>query len=976
MKTFKSFVATAVAVIMILSSVLCVNIFADEYAQDTPVTFTDVTNDYTYYNAIYTLVKEGVIDGIAQEDGTYAFKPDNTITRAEFAKLIAVALVSDEKLLTQTTDKFPDVEQDHWANKYIAYAVSMGIIAGRDDGTFRPANPVTYGEAAKMLVCAKGYGEVYQATTPWYEGYVLLANQLGLTKGATGSGELEAPRGQVAQLIYNLRNVQYYQPKSTTPSIGGGGGRISKDVEEENEEETGIITAVYDSNLTGENLGLTTRQIMLDDTIYDIGDFELDNLYRFLGRRVDIEYSVKASGKKILERIEISSRNETITIKSADFCGIDEKVITYYPAGENKADTVTLSENLRVIYNGYSVPIADITDEFIEKYLNVESGQILLINNNGGKEYDVAQVSKYETFFVSSRTLANKTYTITDSYSGKSISLKEDDMTVYKISSVGGVRSEGKASDISANKVLSVAQPYDRTEGTTVIISEATIKNGEVDAISGEYVTIDGKEYTESPYYMALKASNPKDYKYEVGSKGQFYFDYSGRLTFYKKAENTDPYAYVMGFDDGKGLDGVCSIQLFPFSNSNPEATVFAFKDTVKVNGHNERPEDVGQILKNAAAVINKKSIDNEVKMVKGDYSQLIRYKSTTTIIDGESVPCITEIYTIDTDDLQEGTIVPGLFRTGKEGEKSAFTDGKTRLKYVSSSKSFQDEASSIQFSINSNTLVLLVPDDRSDAKEYKKKTSSYFANSTKYDIEPYDIKANVAGVVLVYTRGVSTKPTVTVTYNIALVDDVSPDENDKGKAVDKLSYFNAGDNIPEDPKQYKPKTMLTEKAGMLDGIDSGDLIRFAYENNEIVGVQKVFVDGQLYDWANTDVYDTFPAENGMIAHKNGNYEDYYQVVHGTVHSMNILEDGTGAFNVTPGIVENNADYTANWIPYEVTTSTKIYKWNSDTDRFDVIDASFFVTVESAKGDAVAASKVVAYKMSSNNTLKAIYLLG
>ena len=982
MKTTKSLLSLLVALAMLVSSVLSVNVFADE---EVP-TFTDVAKDHAYYDAIYTLAKEGVVSGISQEDGTYAFKPDDTITRAEVATLIAMALVGDESLLTTKTDKFPDVLNDHWANKYIAYAVQSGIIAGNDDGTFRPANPVTYGEAVKMLICAKGYGAVYKPTTPWYEGFVNIANQKGLTKGAAGIGSVEAPRGLVAQLVYNLRSVDYYQPKTQTSGGGGGGGgggRVSKDAEEENEDVKGVVTAVFEQTLTGEVLGLTYKQMMIDDVVYDIGEYSLDKLYNYLGKRVDAEYSVKASGKKILEKLELSTKNDTKKIKADDFISVsvDEngRVISYYPSGENKADTAVLAEDFSVIYNGYAVPKADVTDEFIKEYLNVECGQIELINNNGGRDYEVAIVSRYEVFFPTSRTVSDKVYTLTDANLGTSITLNEDDCYVREVTSVKGTASDGKMSSIATNRVVAVAVPYDRTDGTNVIVSSAQMKSAKVEAIDSEYVTIDKKQYKKSTYFeKLLKTEDAKKYTLEVGTKGEFYFDHEGKIAYYKKAENTDPYAYVLGFDNGEGLGGTCSIFMYTISGSTATAKVFAFKDVVKVNGQNKEPKELGSILKANAKLINSKSLENDAKIENGEYSQLVRYKSSTTTINGESVPCLTEIYTIDPDDLEDGVVIPGVFRTTKDEEKTAFTDGKSRLKYVSASKAFQDSASSTQFTINTSTVIILVPDDRQDDKEYKKKTYSYFTNGSSYDVEPYDIKNNVAGVVLVYTRGVSTKPTVTVTYNIALVHSIKDKENDSGKKVKQLSYFNAGDAIPAESNSYNPKTMLTEAYDTLDGISAGDLIRFAYDNNEIIGVQKVFVGGQLYDWKGSGeaVYDVFPAEGNIITHANGSsYPDYYQVVHGTLDSMNIQQDGTGEINVTPGIVENHEDYVDNWKPYVVNTSTKIYKWNEDTDRFEQIDTSYFVTVADTK-DATGASKLVVYKMAANNTLKAIYLLG
>ena len=135
MKITKRVIASLLATLMVMASLLTVNVFAAE-----EVVFPDVADDYTYKNAIYKLVDKGIIKGI-EEEGVLKFKPEKTITRAEFAKMLAVYLIGDESLLTATTAKFPDCTT-HWGNKFIAYAVNAGIINGYEDGTFRPDNPV------------------------------------------------------------------------------------------------------------------------------------------------------------------------------------------------------------------------------------------------------------------------------------------------------------------------------------------------------------------------------------------------------------------------------------------------------------------------------------------------------------------------------------------------------------------------------------------------------------------------------------------------------------------------------------------------------------------------------------------------------------------------------------------------------------------------------------------------------------------
>ncbi len=169
------------------------------------VQFTDVPADHPYSKAILTLLYDRIIDGQKQADGTYAFFPGNAVSRAEVVKMVAKALIGEEDAGLDTASRFSDVADDHWANKYINYTAETGIVGGYEDSTFRPGGWVTYAEAVKMLVCAKGYGHLYQTTVPWYDGYLKLADRFGITKGIDHAPTANASKGVVAQLIYNLK---------------------------------------------------------------------------------------------------------------------------------------------------------------------------------------------------------------------------------------------------------------------------------------------------------------------------------------------------------------------------------------------------------------------------------------------------------------------------------------------------------------------------------------------------------------------------------------------------------------------------------------------------------------------------------------------------------------------------------------------------------------------------------------------------
>ena len=106
--------------------------------------YSDVTADKWYNNAVSTLSRLGVISGYP--DGT--FRPDASITRAEFAK-IAVSFCKYGS--TTYSGCFSDVKASDWFSACVETARNSNLIAGYPDGTFRPNNAITRAEACTIV---------------------------------------------------------------------------------------------------------------------------------------------------------------------------------------------------------------------------------------------------------------------------------------------------------------------------------------------------------------------------------------------------------------------------------------------------------------------------------------------------------------------------------------------------------------------------------------------------------------------------------------------------------------------------------------------------------------------------------------------------------------------------------------------------------------------------------------------------------
>jgi len=133
-------------------------------------------------NNINQLVAIGAISGYS--DGS--FKPDNTITRAEFATVLVKAF----QLASQDGKAFTDTA-GHWAEDYIAAAVANGIVSGYDDDTFGPDDLITREQMAVMIVkaakLAPAAGESQFADSGsisgWAQEAVATATEKGIMKG-------------------------------------------------------------------------------------------------------------------------------------------------------------------------------------------------------------------------------------------------------------------------------------------------------------------------------------------------------------------------------------------------------------------------------------------------------------------------------------------------------------------------------------------------------------------------------------------------------------------------------------------------------------------------------------------------------------------------------------------------------------------------------------------------------------------------
>ena len=127
--------------------------YAPKAEETKDVEFKDVTNDKWYYESVMYMAENGYINGYP--DGT--FKPDANISRAEICTILS-NIYGD---LTATTEaSFSDVQENQWFYDAVMNLANAGYVNGMGDGIFAPDSLATRAQAAKFIYVAVNDGKI------------------------------------------------------------------------------------------------------------------------------------------------------------------------------------------------------------------------------------------------------------------------------------------------------------------------------------------------------------------------------------------------------------------------------------------------------------------------------------------------------------------------------------------------------------------------------------------------------------------------------------------------------------------------------------------------------------------------------------------------------------------------------------------------------------------------------------------------
>ena len=581
--------------------------FACAFTMFAGAAFTDQADIKVENEVVDTLIELGVINGYT--DGS--FKPNDTVTRAEMAKMIYVLRTGNSDASAYNNDKtsFTDVN-GHWAAGFIKYCQSVGIIAGQSATKFAPDQTVTAQEAAKMLLVTLGYdaNKAGLVGINWASKTNALADENGLLEDVNTSFTGPCPRQYAAQLIYNAIDtptVVWRDDAYTNVTLLGDDNKtvgekfmnlkkttaVLEDVTKTSGKETFELTLdknekTYDANKTTDDF---------NKALFNFTDVKKD--YSNLKyQMVTVLYKNNDKSKVYGVYATKDNTQQTGILKDLEMDG--EKV----KLDGTKYD---LAKTTSVYVNGYKINddiktfVAKYGDDSATKYQDqayFQPTEVKLLATDGSTNYSILNV---KTFAVAQVTAEGSDYI--------NVSFKKGDNTIASKSKLesddwdwyDGVKKNDYV-------VLTAAGNYGTNHG---LVEKATVVTGKVNgtrsddgvSINDEWYKMAGKKnaMVTRPntgsnvemvvvngyvYYTDTTAGSIDDIALlvEAAPKGGVNSKWEARLIF---ADGTDKVVEIEKKWDDKD-DGKNILEFHEGNNTNPNYALAYGKDLDKNSGY------------------------------------------------------------------------------------------------------------------------------------------------------------------------------------------------------------------------------------------------------------------------------------------------------------------------------------------------------------------------------------------------------
>lgn len=516
----------------VLSLVLALVMVLGSFSFVAAADFSDV-NGTNNGEAITRLSQLNLLKGYP--DGT--FKPENQITRAEFATVMVRA--KGLEAVAETTKGLPtgfnDVAGFHWASGYVGTASKAGIVNGIGNGLFAPEAPVKYEDAITMVVRALGYEASAQTKGGYPYGYLIVASELDLLDGARGTQGLPANRGFVAQITDNALEV----PMMVQVGFGSDAKWVVSGSKEhgDNAQERYLLDEMGFDSIKGRvvNYNDSRKTITIDGD--DKGTYDVAKGFDFyevegvlIKAWVDGDEVIvhKLEEEVLFDAVKYVSKDKEIELITADESYEVANKATFTIDGDKvnadkfEADyaKVVLNEDNEIVwaegftFDGFIV-VEDVKKEVItsfnddeldvEDFLIVKEGKTIeaedlekqdIVFYNEGEEFAVvynnSEVGEIERVYTDSFRFEGETYNNKTEYAD-ALYLDEDDMDVLTSDILDGMMDEKEEVevffDFAGEAVLVVGDSgVAKTNDAYAVLTKAPVK---YDGRRGQMLALD-----------------------------------------------------------------------------------------------------------------------------------------------------------------------------------------------------------------------------------------------------------------------------------------------------------------------------------------------------------------------------------------------------------------------------------------------------------------------------------------------------
>lgn len=278
--------------------------------------------------------------GVVNGDGTGNFNPDNQMTRAEFATMLANMLGYKEK----ATNTFSDVNDGDWFADAILKLAAAGVIQG-SNGMANPNAPISRQEAAVMMCRAFNIpttgGSLDFADSAdvadWAKGAVAALASRGMMNGVGGNNVAPLAninRASVATLLDNMITEYVTEDKTVSGEVKG------------------IVLVAGNATVTFEDATLAENLIVAPKAegaeVVLTGSTTAGDVYVDGTATVKVDSSATAGDVQVgaaNSTVEVAGKADTVTVDSAAAdtkvnVGKDATVSKVDVAGANTAVTV------------------------------------------------------------------------------------------------------------------------------------------------------------------------------------------------------------------------------------------------------------------------------------------------------------------------------------------------------------------------------------------------------------------------------------------------------------------------------------------------------------------------------------------------------------------------------------------------------------------------------------------------------------